>query len=125
VHLYLHVSGSIWSIYAVQALGNYIGGEFVSPSGTALVSRNPATEGSVVFETGFTVGAVDDAAKAAAAAQPNWAALSLAERNAHLDRFKAELASRADQLADAIVLETGKIRSSIGSISYVARWPAI
>ena len=100
----------LWSINAVQALGNYIGGEFVAPSGTALVSRNPAADGAVVFETGFTVGAVEEAAKAAATAQPAWAQLSLAERIAHLDRFKAELAARAAQLADAIVLETGKIR---------------
>src|SRR5258705_332710 len=70
-----------------------------------------AADGAVVFETGFTVEAVDAAASAAAAAQPAWAALSQAERAAHLDRFKAEIAARADQLADAIVLETGKIRS--------------
>lgn len=75
------------------------------------MSRNPAADGAVVFETGFTAGAVNDAAAAAAAAQPAWAALSHAERVAHLDRFKAELAARAEQLADAIVLETGKIRS--------------
>lgn len=95
----------------MQALGNYIGGEFVKPSGTALVSHNPAADGAVVFETGFTVGAVDEAARAAAAAQPAWAASSQAERAAHLERFKAELAARANDLADAIVLETGKIRS--------------
>lgn len=95
----------------MQALGNYIGGAFVPPSGTALVSRNPAADGAVVFETGFTVGAVHDAAAAAAAAQPAWAALTSAERFAHLERFKAEIAQRADQLADAIVIETGKIRS--------------
>lgn len=95
----------------MQALGNYIDGAFVPPSGTALVSRNPAADGAVVFETGFTVDAVRDAAAAAAAAQPAWAALSHAERYAHLERFKAEIAQRADQLADAIVIETGKIRS--------------
>ena len=50
----------------MQALGNYIDGAFVPPSGTALVSRNPAADGAVVFETGFTVGAVRDAASAAA-----------------------------------------------------------
>lgn len=75
------------------------------------MSRNPAADGAVVFETGFTAGAVHDAAAAAAAAQPAWVALSHAERVAHLDRFKAELAARAEQLADSIVLETGKIRS--------------
>ncbi len=95
----------------MQALGNYIDGTFVPPSGTALVSRNPAADGAVVFETGFTVGAVADAAAAAAAAQPAWLALSAAERLTHLERFKSEIAARADQLADASVIETGKIRS--------------
>ncbi|HEX5061634.1 MAG TPA: aldehyde dehydrogenase family protein, partial [Kofleriaceae bacterium] len=95
----------------MQALGNYIGGVFVPPSGTALVSRNPAADGAVVFETGFTTSAVSDAAAAGATAQPVWAALTLAERFAHLERFKAEIAARAGELADAIVIETGKIRS--------------
>ncbi len=95
----------------MQALGNYIGGAFVPPSGSALVSRNPAADGAVVFETGFTATAVNDAAAAAASAQPAWAALTQAERFAHLERFKPEIAARADQLADAIVIETGKIRS--------------
>jgi len=95
----------------VQALGNFIGGQFVAPAGKALVSRNPAADGAVVFETGFTVGAVADAAGAAAAAQARWGSLPQAERWAHLERFKAELAKRADLLADAIVLETGKLRS--------------
>jgi acyl-CoA reductase-like NAD-dependent aldehyde dehydrogenase/4-aminobutyrate aminotransferase-like enzyme len=95
----------------VQALGNFIGGEFVAPSGKALVSRNPAADGAVVFETGYTVGAVGDAARAAAAAQPAWAALTQAQRAAHLEKLKAAIAAHAKDLADAIVLETGKIRS--------------
>ncbi len=95
----------------MQALGNYIGGAFVAPSGKALVSKNPAADGAVVMETGYTVGAVADAASAAAAAQLAWAALSFAQRVAHLDRFKQAIAARADALAEAITLETGKIRS--------------
>jgi acyl-CoA reductase-like NAD-dependent aldehyde dehydrogenase/4-aminobutyrate aminotransferase-like enzyme len=95
----------------VQSLGNFIGGRFVAPSGKALVSRNPAADGAVVFETGYTVGAVADAAGAAETAQAGWASLSPAERWSYLDRFKAELAKRADAMADAIVLETGKLRS--------------
>jgi acyl-CoA reductase-like NAD-dependent aldehyde dehydrogenase/4-aminobutyrate aminotransferase-like enzyme/GNAT superfamily N-acetyltransferase len=95
----------------VQALGNFIGGAFVAPSGTALISRNPAADGAVVFETGYTVGAVREAAAAAASAQPAWAALTTGERAVHLERFKSQIAARADALADAIVLETGKIRS--------------
>lgn len=95
----------------VQALGNYIGGAFVAPSGKALVSRNPAADGAVVLETGYTVSAVADAAAAASAAQPAWAALTFAQRVAHLDRFKQAIAARADALAETITLETGKIRS--------------
>ncbi|MBA3817655.1 MAG: aldehyde dehydrogenase family protein [Deltaproteobacteria bacterium] len=95
----------------MQALGNFIGGTFVAPSGTALVSKNPAADGAVVFETGYTVAAVGEAAQAAAAAQPAWAALSLEARATHLERFKHSLTERATALADAIVLETGKLRS--------------
>ena len=95
----------------MQALGNFIGGAFVPPSGSALISRNPAADGAVVFETGFTVEAVAAAADAARAAQPAWAALSQAAHAAQLGRWKAELAARAALLADAIVLETGKLRA--------------
>ncbi|MBA3463756.1 MAG: aldehyde dehydrogenase family protein [Deltaproteobacteria bacterium] len=94
----------------MQPLGNFIDGAFVAPSGKALVSRNPAADGAVVFETGYTVGAVGEAASAAAAALPAWSRLSQAERWGHLERFKQEIAARGEQLADAIVLETGKIR---------------
>ncbi len=95
----------------MQALGNFIGGQFVAPSGKSLVSRNPAADGAVVFETGYTVEAVEHAAAAAQSAQPSWAALTSVERWAHLERFKAAIAAKADVLADAIVIETGKIRS--------------
>jgi RHH-type proline utilization regulon transcriptional repressor/proline dehydrogenase/delta 1-pyrroline-5-carboxylate dehydrogenase len=95
----------------VQALGNFINGGFVAPSGKALVSRNPAADGAVVFETGYTVDAVGEAAAAAAAAQPGWAKLSVAERAAALDRLKQAIAARGDALADAIVVETGKVRA--------------
>jgi acyl-CoA reductase-like NAD-dependent aldehyde dehydrogenase/4-aminobutyrate aminotransferase-like enzyme len=95
----------------VQALGNFMNGAFVAPAGKALISRNPAADGAVVFETGYTVSAVAEAAQAAAAAQPAWARLSVAERALALDRFKQAIAARADGLAEAIVLETGKLRS--------------
>ena len=97
----------------MRARGNFIDGAFVAPTGEALISRNPAADHAVVFETGYTVGAVEAAAKAAGAAQPAWAKLTRDARAAHLERWKAAI-SRAEkqaELADAIVLETGKIRS--------------
>ena len=95
----------------MQALGNFIGGTFVPPSGKALISRNPAADGAVVLETGYTAAAAAAAVEAAAAAQPAWAALTPVQRLAHLARFTQEIGARAQALADAIVLETGKIRS--------------
>lgn len=65
----------------------------------------------MVFETGTSVAAVGDACAAAAAAQPAWARLTLAERAGALDRFKHAIIARGDALAEAIVLETGKLRS--------------
>ena len=76
----LHKPPQAWFTSPVQALGNFIGGQFVPPSGRALVSRNPAADGAVVFETGFSIEAVHQAARAAAAAQPAWAALTPAQR---------------------------------------------
>ncbi len=95
----------------MRALGNLIGGAFIPPAGEALVSRNPAADGAVVFETGTSVDAVAAAAEAATAAQPAWSRLSLGERAAGLGRWKDAIAARAGELADAIVLETGKLRS--------------
>ncbi|HEY0985582.1 MAG TPA: aldehyde dehydrogenase family protein, partial [Kofleriaceae bacterium] len=96
---------------APEPLGNLINGAFVAPAGKTLVSRNPAADGAVVFETATSVHAVAEAAAAAAAAQPAWARLTTAERASALDRFKQAISARADGLADAIVLETGKLRS--------------
>ncbi|MCX5748307.1 MAG: aldehyde dehydrogenase family protein, partial [Proteobacteria bacterium] len=96
---------------APSSLGNFINGAFVPARGSSLVSRNPAADGAVVFETTYAVEPVRDAVRAAAAAQPAWAALTQGQRALRLDAFKAALAARADGLADAIVLETGKLRS--------------
>src|SRR5689334_21863788 len=109
--LRLDPSGSGGCTSPVQALGNFIGGSFVPPSGKALISRNPAADGAVVLETGSTAAAAAEAAAAAAAAQPAWSALTFAQRLAHLARFTQEIGARAQALADAVVLETGKLRS--------------
>lgn len=95
----------------MQALGNYIGGQFVLPVGPLVQSRNPAADFATVLEVPTSTDAVNAAVAAAAAAQPAWAALSHAQRFAALGKFKAEIVARADALADAIVWETGKLRS--------------
>lgn len=95
----------------MQALGDYIGNGFLSPTGEALVSHNPARGGEPVLETAWSPERVALAAGAAERASRGWAALSLEDRFASLMAFKRAIADRADLLADAIVLETGKLRS--------------
>ena len=96
---------------SVNALGNFIGGVFVPPSGVAVRSHNPAADGAVVFETAGDERAVTAACDAAAAAAVGWGRLSLADRAAALGRWKDAIAARKADLVEAIVLETGKIRS--------------
>ncbi|MCA9674511.1 MAG: aldehyde dehydrogenase family protein, partial [Myxococcales bacterium] len=95
----------------MQPLGDYIDGAFVSPTGQPLVSRNPAADGAVVLETGWNLASVTAACAAAARAAGPWARLTFDERFAHLTRFKAAIAARAADIAEAIVLETGKLRA--------------
>ncbi|HEU5057739.1 MAG TPA: aldehyde dehydrogenase family protein [Kofleriaceae bacterium] len=112
---------------SVRPLGDYIDGRFLAPEGDPLVSVNPARGGSRVLETAADVTRVARAAQAAAAAAPGWARLSLAERVVHLHRFRAAIAARTADLAEAITLETGKLRSEaiaeVGSL--VARFDLV
>jgi RHH-type proline utilization regulon transcriptional repressor/proline dehydrogenase/delta 1-pyrroline-5-carboxylate dehydrogenase len=108
----------------MRPLGDYIDGAFHAPQGTALISRNPARESHVVLETAWSAGRTTQACEAAARAASAWAARSRAARWEALVRFREALKARAEELADAIVLETGKLRSEaraeVGSL--VARF---
>ncbi|WP_428263693.1 aldehyde dehydrogenase family protein [Haliangium sp.] len=95
----------------MKALGDYIDGAFRGPEGAPLVSGNPARSGQVVLETAWSAARMDEACAAAERAAPAWAALSRAQRWAALVAFRDALRARADELADAIVAETGKLRS--------------
>lgn len=103
-----------------RPLGDYINGRFLEPTGKPLVSRNPARDNEPVLETRWDRRRVATACEAAAVAQPAWAQLSRTERWHTLLVLREVLQSKADELADAIVLETGKIRSeAIGEVQTV------
>jgi RHH-type proline utilization regulon transcriptional repressor/proline dehydrogenase/delta 1-pyrroline-5-carboxylate dehydrogenase len=95
----------------MRPLGDYIDSAFHAPQGIALLSRNPAREGRVVLETAWSAERTTLACEAAARAAAAWAARSRAERWEALARFREALRGRAEELAEAIVLETGKLRS--------------
>ena len=93
----------------------YIGGEFVpSESGEWMDSVNPATEEVHGRVPKGTVGDVDRAVKAAAAAQREWAQVSVWERGATLRRLADAIGDRADEAAEMEAADTG---NTIGSLS--------
>ncbi len=95
----------------MRALGDFIGGRFVSPQGQALTSHNPARSGELVFETAWDPSRVKEACEAAAAAQGAWRALSMDARWSFLERFRDAIAQDAEVMASAITSEMGKLRS--------------
>ena len=89
---------------------NFIKGVWRDGSGAELVSHNPADNSVVWSGTTAAPDEVDAAFAAARAAFPIWGRLPLAERIAVVERFKAELETRKDELAELISRETGKPR---------------
>jgi aldehyde dehydrogenase (NAD+) len=87
--------------------GHFIGGKFVSARHSFL-ALNPATE-QVLSEVGQGSDKdIDAAAKAAAAAQPKWAALKPSQRAKYLFRITRRIQERARELAVLETLDGGK-----------------
>lgn len=105
--------GSPENILAQSLVGHWIGGQPVSPSPGSRRAPvfNPAT-GEVAREVGFaSVGDVDAAVQAAAAAASAWAATPALRRARVMFRFKEIAERHADELAAAITAEHGKVFS--------------
>src|SRR5262249_32373238 len=94
--------------------GHFINGEFVKPrKGEYFPTGNPATELVLSEVAQGSEGDVDAAVKAAAAAQPKWAALKATERAKYLFRIARRVQERARELAVLETMDGGKpIRES-------------
>lgn len=101
--------------YAAGAMtsvrGDYVGGDFLDLEGEALTSVDPSHDGRPACETAASPARIGVAVDAARTAYPAWSALSVDQRFAALKRFRAAIDERKEALADAIVVEIGKIRS--------------
>ncbi|MGH1563980.1 gamma-aminobutyraldehyde dehydrogenase [Mumia sp. DW29H23] len=89
--------------------GQYVGGRYAEGSGPDdVVVRNPGTGDVVRTFASATQSDVDDAVGAAAAAYPEWAGATPAERSTALHALARRLEEIADDLAAAETLQTGK-----------------
>ncbi|MDP1677670.1 MAG: CoA-acylating methylmalonate-semialdehyde dehydrogenase [Bacteroidota bacterium] len=97
---------------ATSTLNNYIGGVWIKTSDSqTLPVENPST-GEVISTvplSGFTE--VDSAVKSAASAFPSWSALPIKERVQVFFRYKTLLEKNAQELAELVHKENGKILS--------------
>ncbi|MGH3359601.1 MAG: gamma-aminobutyraldehyde dehydrogenase [Nocardioidaceae bacterium] len=108
----------------------YIGGEFRTGGAPRAVDVvNPATGEVVVTPDLASPDDVDAAVRAARDAYPQWSRATPAERSDAMHAFAAELRSRAEALATAETLQTGKplrlsrefdIAGSIDNVSFFA-----
>ncbi|MPS30187.1 MAG: aldehyde dehydrogenase family protein [Alcaligenaceae bacterium] len=95
-----------------------IGGRLVEGNDGWLESINPATEGCAGRVPRGSERDVHDAVDAAAAAQPAWAALSVAERSGYLRKLADAMTARAGELLEIEVADTGNsITGMEGDIS--------
>jgi aldehyde dehydrogenase (NAD+) len=86
----------------------YIAGQWVAPRATETIAvENPVTETVLGHVPAGSPSDVDAAVAAARAAFPAWAALSQAERGAHLDRLHAALSARKELIAQTVAREVG------------------
>src|SRR5579862_3922873 len=96
----------------MDALGNYIGGEFRLPAAAhdEIISRSPADANDVIGHFPLSASDVDRAVEAARGAFRAWSSLTQTERSAAVFRIRAELLKREEAFTELIGREIGKPR---------------
>ncbi|HVU14588.1 MAG TPA: CoA-acylating methylmalonate-semialdehyde dehydrogenase [Phototrophicaceae bacterium] len=118
----------------VKQLKNYIGGQWVASESTSFLPvNNPATCELIGQVPDGTPGDVDQAAKAAKAAFPEWRSTPVLSRSQYMYRLKTMLEERFEELVETVVKENGKtrdeargeVRRGIESVEFAANVPAL
>lgn len=111
---------------------HFIDGRFVDEPGSTdrIEVLNPATEHVIADVPDASGATVDEAVAAARRAQPAWAALPPVERAAHVHQLAQLVRNHAEEIAELVAREQGKIRSlalsevhgMAGLMDYMAEW---
>jgi succinylglutamate-semialdehyde dehydrogenase len=91
-----------------EGRGSFIDGEFVDGAGATITSVDPANSFTPVYSTPSDKAHVTAAVNGARAAFEAWSAKTLDDRVEHLRKLQAVFDEMVDEVADAIVSETGK-----------------
>jgi aldehyde dehydrogenase (NAD+) len=96
-------------VLIAERYGHFVDGTFTTPRrANTFATTNPATESKLADIAQGTDSDVDAAVRAAAAAQPKWAALKPAERAKYLFRIARRIQERARELAVLESMDGGK-----------------
>ncbi len=118
----------------MEALRNFIGGEWLPSSATDFIeNRNPATGEAIARVPLGGERDVHDAVGAAQAAFPTWRATPPVQRARHLFRLKYLLEDHFDELSRLVVTENGKtldeargsVRRGIENVEHACGIPAL
>jgi succinylglutamic semialdehyde dehydrogenase len=96
--------------YLKHPPSDFVDGAFRPLAGDGIVTRDPASPEAVVWRGTPAPAHAEDAVLAARRALHAWSALSLAERRAHLERWRDTCVRNAARLAAAISREVGKVK---------------
>lgn len=89
----------------------FVAGDFLDASGEPLQSVDPSRDGAVVAQTRADPGHITIACAVAHDASAAWSGLGIDDRWDALTRFRDALVARKADIAEALVRETGKLRS--------------
>jgi betaine-aldehyde dehydrogenase len=104
------------SIVSIPTLSNFLGGQFVVPTGTALLDIVDPSTGLTVAKAPISIGSdVDDAMAAAQAAFPAWKRRTPAERQLALLQLADAVEANSDALVEAQHRNTGQPRATIAT----------
>jgi len=98
------------SAYLKHSPSDFIDGAFRALSGDGIVTRDPANPTATVWQGTPVPAHAEDAVAAARRALPAWSSLALAERRAHLERWRETCVKHGARLAAAISREVGKVK---------------
>ena len=97
------------TIEARSVLANVIGGRSVESTSTRLLPVTAPATGELITEVPLSKASeLEAAVRAAAKAQPAWAAVPLKDRVQVMYRLKALIAEQEDRICEVITLENGK-----------------
>ena len=106
-----------------EELKSYVNGGFVNASGDKINNLNPSDGKVINIFPENSVNEIDNAISCAREAQKSWEKLPAIERAEHLKKIANKIRDNAEDIANIVVEEQGKIKSlALGEVGAAASY---